>query len=46
MCIRDRGTLFLLTEHNLYIRDPVDPKLERNMAEPVTTRYAFLHEER
>ena len=43
---RDHGTSFLLTEHNLYIRDTVNPKLERNMAKPVTTDYAFLNEER
>ena len=34
---RDHGTSFLLTEHNLYIRDTVNTKLERNMARPVTT---------
>ena len=43
---RDHGTSFLLTEHNLYIRDTVNTKLERNMAKPVTTDYAFLNEER
>ena len=31
---RDHGTSFLLTEHNLYIRDTVNTKLERNMAKP------------
>lgn len=43
---RDHGTSFLLTEHNLYIRDTVNTRLERNMAKPVTTDYAFLNEER
>ena len=40
------GSSFLLTEHNLYIRDTVNTKLERNMAKPVTTDYAFFDEER
>lgn len=43
---RDHGTSFLLTEHNLYIRDTINTKLERNMAKPITTDYAFLAEER
>lgn len=43
---RDYGTSFLLTEHNLYVRDTINTKLERNMAKPVTTDYAFLKEPR
>ena len=43
---RDYGSKFLLTEHNLYVRDTINTKLERNMAKPVTTDYAFLKEPR
>ena len=43
---RDNGTSFLLTEHNLYVRDTVNTKLERNMAKPVTTDYIFFDEPR
>lgn len=32
---RDNGTSFLLTEHNLYIRDTVNTMLDRNMSLPV-----------
>lgn len=32
---RDNGTSFLLTEHNLYIRDTVNTLLDRNMSLPV-----------
>lgn len=41
---RDHGTSFLLTEHNLYVRDTVNTKLERNMDKPVTADYRFLFE--
>lgn len=33
---RQNGTRFLLTEHNLYVRDTVNTLLGRNMALPVT----------
>ena len=33
---RNHGTKFLLTEHNLYVRDTVNTLLKRNMALPVT----------
>ena len=33
---RMHGTDFLLTEHNLYVRDTVNTRLDRNMALPVT----------
>ena len=33
---RDNGSSFLLTEHNLYIRDTVNTLLDRNMSYPVT----------
>lgn len=33
---RNHGTKFLLTEHNLYVRDTVNSRLDRNMALPVT----------
>jgi glycosyltransferase involved in cell wall biosynthesis len=33
---RDHGTSFLLTEHNLYVRDTINTLLDRNMALPVT----------
>ncbi len=32
---RDHGSAFLLTEHNLYVRDTVNTMLERNMSYPV-----------
>ncbi|MBV8541860.1 MAG: GT4 family glycosyltransferase PelF [Pseudonocardiales bacterium] len=35
---RQHGTSFLLTEHNLYVRDTVNTLLERSMALPVTSR--------
>lgn len=34
---RDHGTSFLLTEHNLYVRDTVNTLLDRNMALSVTS---------
>ncbi|MDO4918278.1 GT4 family glycosyltransferase PelF [Kocuria sp.] len=34
---RDHGTSFLLTEHNLYVRDTVNTLLERNMALSITS---------
>lgn len=34
---RDHGTSFLLTEHNLYIRDTVNTLLDRNMALSITS---------
>src|SRR6185312_9904162 len=33
---RAHGKKFLLTEHNLYVRDTINTLLERNMALPVT----------
>lgn len=33
----EHGTSFLLTEHNLYVRDTVNTLLDRNMALPVTS---------
>lgn len=33
---RDHGTSFLLTEHNLYVRDTVNTLLDRNMALSIT----------
>jgi glycosyltransferase involved in cell wall biosynthesis len=33
---RDHGTAFLLTEHNLYVRDTVNTLLDRNMALSIT----------
>ena len=33
---RNHGTKFLLTEHNLYVRDTINTLLGRNMALPVT----------
>ena len=35
---RQNGGRFLLTEHNLYVRDTVNTLLDRNMALPVTAR--------
>jgi glycosyltransferase involved in cell wall biosynthesis len=35
---RQNNTSFLLTEHNLYVRDTVNTLLERSMALPVTSR--------
>lgn len=35
---RQNDTSFLLTEHNLYVRDTVNTLLERSMALPVTSR--------
>lgn len=35
---RQNGTKFLLTEHNLYVRDTVNTLLERDMALPVTSQ--------
>lgn len=35
---RQNGTKFLLTEHNLYVRDTVNMLLQRSMALPVTAR--------
>lgn len=35
---RQNGTEFLLTEHNLYVRDTVNTLLNRSMALPVTAR--------
>lgn len=35
---RQNGTSFLLTEHNLYVRDTVNTLLDRSMALPVTSR--------
>ncbi|MBE0009382.1 MULTISPECIES: GT4 family glycosyltransferase PelF [unclassified Arthrobacter] len=34
---RDHGTSFLLTEHNLYVRDTVNTLLDRNMALSITS---------
>ncbi len=34
---RQQGGRFLLTEHNLYVRDTVNTLLDRNLALPVTT---------
>lgn len=34
---RDHGTSFLLTEHNLYVRDVINTALDRSMALPVTS---------
>lgn len=36
---RDWNTHFLLTEHNLYVRDTVNTLLDRNMALPVRTEH-------
>lgn len=33
---RDHGTSFLLTEHNLYVRDTINTLLDRNMALSIT----------
>lgn len=35
---RQNDTSFLLTEHNLYVRDTINTLLERSMALPVTSR--------
>lgn len=35
---RDHGTSFLLTEHNLYVRDTVNTLLDRNMALSITSQ--------
>ena len=35
--VRDHGTSFLLTEHNLYVRDTVNTLLDRNMALSITS---------
>ena len=35
---RDHGTSFLLTEHNLYVRDTVNTLLDRNMALSITSK--------
>ncbi|MFW0182020.1 GT4 family glycosyltransferase PelF [Rothia sp. CCM 9417] len=35
---RDNGSSFLLTEHNLYVRDTVNTLLDRNMSFPVTVQ--------
>lgn len=34
---REHGSAFLLTEHNLYVRDTVNTLLQRNMALPLTS---------
>ena len=41
---RDYGSKFLLTEHNLYVRDTANTKLERPMDKPVTADYKLFME--
>ncbi|MDN3483585.1 GT4 family glycosyltransferase PelF [Arthrobacter sp. APC 3897] len=47
---RDHGTSFLLTEHNLYVRDTVNTLLDRNMALSITSEdyrtFDVTHEQR